>query len=716
MIRRYIQLASFLAIPFGINFAKAVTVSVDASNYYQQMVGFGTCSIGWLPSMDAYYATNDFLTQYVDEMGMNIYRMPIWPEALSNTVANATDIKYSMFNINGTRAKSYDAVVRKLHQKDPSMKVIMTSWSPPAWMKTNNNINNGGSLLRSRYNHFAHYLLEWCKYMTEQVGTRPYALSFQNELLFAQPTFESCVWTVDEYVDFLKVLGPLLDSNGFDDVLIFGPEHMTSSVQETMNFVNGIMEDPLAAPYFDVVATHGYTDGVQADSNPQSANTLFNQWRKYPLQYWMTETSGEPVTYEGALDGVAGSIHNSLVGGRASAYVYWQLTDTSTNQYSLRSINQSTKKYYAFRHFSKWIRPDSWRVDAVATDATKLDVSAFVSEEEQEITIVLLNRNIAAQTISFNFAHAPGLTTLNGFRTNSGGENTAAITAVSVSNGQASLTIPARSMVTLVGDLSGYVKPTHTTDFTPISVPAGSGDLIVPVSSTDESATWRAEGTVSWLVSQTPTGTGNSDAVVRVSRNTTGSSRTGAIEISGQLLMVTQAANPGLTFAGYGTVVPSSGGSSQVTVEAFGAAGRNREWTATSSTGWLTLTAASGKGAGTISYTVNKNNGLEARTATITLEAETYTITQAAGNGSIFPEIGWMPAIGFYYDGFYPFVYLWTTFEWIYLPEESTFDGFFFWRFAASHWGYTAGEWLPWYYPFYESGAGEALDINIPVE
>lgn len=706
-----VSLTSFL----GITAANAATINIDASNYYQQMVGFGTCSVGWDRDMDAYYATNDFLTQYVDEMGMNIYRMPIWPEVLTQTVNTASDIKYSMFNTANARAKSYIDQAKRLHQKDPNMKLIMSSWSPPAWMKSNQTIINGGSLLRNRYNHFAYYLLEWCKYMTEQVGMRPYALSFQNELLFVEP-YESCVWTVDEYVDFLKVLGPLLDSNGYGDVLIFGPEHMTASVQETMNFVNGIMEDPVAAPYFDVVATHGYTDGVQADSNPQSANTLFNQWRKYPLQYWMTETSGEPVTYDGALDGVAGSIHNSIVGGRASAYVYWQFSEKGASQFSLRSNASPNKKYYAFRHFSKWIRPDSWRVDAVATDATKLDVSAFVSEEEQEITIVLLNRNIAAQTISFNFAHAPGLTTLNGFRTNSGGENTAAITAVSVSNGQASLTIPARSMVTLVGDLSGYVKPTHTTDFTPISVPAGSGDLIVPVSSTDESATWRAEGTVSWLVSQTPTGTGNSDAVVRVSRNTTGSSRTGAIEISGQLLMVTQAPNPGLTFAGYGTVVPSSGGSGQVTVDAFGSEGRNREWTATSSADWLVLTAASGKGAGTISYTVNKNNSLEARTATISLEAETYTITQPAGNGSIFPEIGWMPAIGFYYDGFYPFVYLWTTSEWIYLPEDSTFDGFFFWRFAASHWGYTAGEWLPWYYPFYEFGAGEALDINVPVE
>jgi hypothetical protein len=51
-------------------------------------------------------------------------------------------------------------------------------------------------------------------------------------------------------------------------------------------------------------------------------------------------------------------------------------------------------------------------------------------------------------------------------------------------------------------------------------------------------------------------------------------------------------------------------------------------WTPTPSDSWITLTAGSGPGSGTVSYSVTANTGLSARTGSITVAGQTYTITQ----------------------------------------------------------------------------------------
>jgi hypothetical protein len=75
------------------------------------------------------------------------------------------------------------------------------------------------------------------------------------------------------------------------------------------------------------------------------------------------------------------------------------------------------------------------------------------------------------------------------------------------------------------------------------------------------------------------------------------------------------------TTANYGT----AGGSSSVSVTA----GSTCPWTATSSaTSWLTCSPASGTGNGSVSYTVAANTG-SARTGTLSLDGQTFTVTQS---------------------------------------------------------------------------------------
>jgi hypothetical protein len=74
--------------------------------------------------------------------------------------------------------------------------------------------------------------------------------------------------------------------------------------------------------------------------------------------------------------------------------------------------------------------------------------------------------------------------------------------------------------------------------------------------------------------------------------------------------------------------VAGGGGSGSFAV----ATGTNCTWAATTSDGWIHVTAGSGSGSGTVTYTVDAN-GDAARTGTITVGGQTYTVSQAA-NGA----------------------------------------------------------------------------------
>src|SRR5262249_20406764 len=56
-------------------------------------------------------------------------------------------------------------------------------------------------------------------------------------------------------------------------------------------------------------------------------------------------------------------------------------------------------------------------------------------------------------------------------------------------------------------------------------------------------------------------------------------------------------------------------------------------WTAVSNVPWVTITGgASGSGIGTVTYSVAANTGSSARTGTLTIAGQTYTIDQAANS------------------------------------------------------------------------------------
>jgi len=132
--------------------------------------------------------------------------------------------------------------------------VMLSPWSPPAFMKTNGEKNHGGKLKPEYYEKWAEYL---CRYIMEYRarGVEVRRLSIQNEPNAVQ-TWDSCIYTAVEEKLFLKAyLVPAMKKHGLTDVEIFLWDHNKERAVERTQAIL----DPETESMVTGVAVHWYS-------------------------------------------------------------------------------------------------------------------------------------------------------------------------------------------------------------------------------------------------------------------------------------------------------------------------------------------------------------------------------------------------------------------------------------------------------------------------
>jgi hypothetical protein len=172
------------------------------------------------------------------------------------------------------------------------------------------------------------------------------------------------------------------------------------------------------------------------------------------------------------------------------------------------------------------------------------------------------------------------------------------------------------------------VPCTYTIAPTSQNVPAGASTGTVGVTS-GATCAWTATSNASWLtVTSGAAGTGNGSVGYSVAANT-GAARSGSLTIGGQTFTVTQAAGAtpcSYSIAPTGQNVPDTASSGSVAVTTTAGCA----WTASSNASWLSITSgASGTGNGSVGFSVAANTGA-ARSGTLTVAGQTFTVNQAA--------------------------------------------------------------------------------------
>jgi uncharacterized protein (TIGR03437 family) len=138
--------------------------------------------------------------------------------------------------------------------------------------------------------------------------------------------------------------------------------------------------------------------------------------------------------------------------------------------------------------------------------------------------------------------------------------------------------------------------------------------------------TWNASSNAPWVqVTSASSGMGPMNISYGVQANP-GTSRSGTITVAGLTFMVNQSGACAYTLTPAGGSYSSSGTNGAFTVTSNGGCA----WTAAAGASWIhILTGMSGSGPGQVTFALDPNIG-DARTATITLAGQTFTVAQAS--------------------------------------------------------------------------------------
>jgi len=347
-----------------------------------------------------------------DGIGYNIIRTSIHSSDFglgSFTYVKEGDVDLKTFSIEKDKEKRIPFIKRAIDLIKDDLVFYASPWSPPAFMKSNKNMLQGGKLLPEFRQAWADYYVKFIKAYEEE-GIPVWGLTIQNEPMAVQ-RWESCIYTADEERDFLKnYLGPTLEKEGLGDKKIVVWDHNRDLISER---ANTIFEDPEASKYAWGIGFHWYetwTGGLPKYDNLKNINESF--------------PSKNMLFTEGCQEGFdterlhfwpnAERYGNSMINDFNSGVVGWTdwniLLDErgGTNyvqNFCFATIHDNTKTgeliytptYYYIGHFSKFIKPGALRV-STTTSRTTIESTSFQNENGSIVTVVM---NKTDQTIGY---------------------------------------------------------------------------------------------------------------------------------------------------------------------------------------------------------------------------------------------------------------------------------------------------------------------------
>lgn len=408
----------------------AATVTIAPATTYQTMDGFGAAIANWLIPHNN---NQSYCNQLVDDLGLTIMRIMMCPEFEAQN-DNSDPFSAGSFSTGGVVATQRE-VLEKLYTAG-LRQVCLSTFSPPAWMKTNGTLENGGELRTDMYDEYAEYYCEYIRFV-ESTGLDVIAVSPQNEPSFAV-WYASCVYSASQMRDIVVTLGQRFESEGIDTRIFWAEEVFEQPWQP---YAGHVFSDPVAKPYGDIVAIHhqNYHDESRWSETYASARAQINSTStvSFSVGFWNSEMSNYGEGWDGAVEFAKGMII-SLRDAKMSGILYGSPSITSQPLEALMFNYEPTERYYVAKHFYRYIRPGAVMVDAASDDASVMSV-AFVNDGT--LSIVLVNPGTASRDVTLQGVDGITFTQMRSTST----EECATVGSVT-----GSCQLPASSVTTLV--------------------------------------------------------------------------------------------------------------------------------------------------------------------------------------------------------------------------------------------------------------------------
>ncbi len=352
----------------------------------------------------------EFLEAYYSKdkgIGYSLARTTIHSSDFSSesyTYITEGDKDLKTFSIAHDREYRIPLLKKILHTANNKVVVYASPWSPPAFMKSNNNMLHGGTLLpdfaQSWANYYAKFINEY-----QKEGINIWGVTVQNEPMASQ-TWESCIYTPEAERDFLRdYLGPTFEKQGLKDKKIIIWDHNRGEMLETRAKL--VFDDPAVSKYAWEIGFHWYETWAGGPPKFESVgavhqlfpnkNLLFTEgcverFDASKYQFWANgERYGLNMINDFNNGAVGRTDWNILldqnggpnhVGNFCFAPIH---ADTNSGELIY------TPSYYYIGHFSKFIRPEAKRVSSTVSKNNLLSTS-FLNKDGKMVTIVM-NQN-----------------------------------------------------------------------------------------------------------------------------------------------------------------------------------------------------------------------------------------------------------------------------------------------------------------------------------
>lgn len=348
-------------------------ITVNPQTTYQTIAGFGGANRMWGTQFLKPTEAPKAFGLGDNQLGLSIFRVRI----------SSNKSEWPLIVESVKEAKKFGA------------KILASPWSPPPALKSNKS-DIGGRLLPENYTAFKEYINEFITFMSQN-GAAVDVVSIQNEPDI-KVSYESCDWTADEMINFLKAPGQIKGAK------LAAPE----SFNFNQNFTNALLSTDEIAQKFDIVAGHIYGGGL-------ARFPLAEQKKK---EIWMTEYlmnlnvgnagAAKWITYsESAKWGetlkMLESVHDAM-NNNWNAYIWWYLQRfySFIGDGEEGTVNgEVLKRGFAFSHFSKFIRPDFVRIGIDNPNTNPLKLTAY-KKDNQTIIVIINPEGYSVKNIQFS--------------------------------------------------------------------------------------------------------------------------------------------------------------------------------------------------------------------------------------------------------------------------------------------------------------------------